>query len=160
MRAERRARERTRPDHLGAERTFVACAVGPSHFAIPVESVRQIVSPQRLTPIPENSPLVLGAIDYRGTVVPIVDFAGALGQTPAPTTGKEKWVLLEFEGRIFGAAVSHVLEVVRVGEAAFRQGPRDPLPGALTSDEVLAIDALIVFVVAVERLSLVAFPAH
>lgn len=160
MRAERRALERTRPEQLGIERTFVACAVGPSHFAIPVESVRQIVAPQKLTPIPENTPLVLGAIDYRGTVVPVVDFARALGQPSSPPSGKEKWILLDFEGRIFGVAVSHVLDVVRVGDSAFRQAPRDQNGAALTSEEVITIGPLIVFVVAAERLSLLAFPPH
>lgn len=158
MRAERRALERARSNASAQERTFVACAVGDSHFAIPVECVRQIIATQRLTPIPENAPCVLGAIDYRGTVVPIIDFASALGHPAPAPTGREKWVLLAVDGRTFGVLVSHVLDVVRVAEGAFRQAPRDRNAGALTSDEVIAIGDWIVFVVAVPQLCLLAFP--
>lgn len=158
MRTERRFRERTRAAPTGNERTFVLCSVGRSQFAIPVEFVRQIVTPQRLTPVPEHSELVLGAIEYRGSVVPIVDLARGLGLGPTPS-GREKWVLLSHEGRTFGVLVSLVHDVVRVAEASFRQSLRDQNVGALTSDEVFTHRDAIVFILAVPRVAQLSFPA-
>ncbi|OQX68563.1 MAG: hypothetical protein B6A08_09860 [Sorangiineae bacterium NIC37A_2] len=159
MRTERRFRERTRLAPTGNERTFVLCSVGQSQFAIPVEFVRQIVAPQKLTAVPEHSELVLGAIEYRGSVVPIVDVARGLGLGPVPPTGKEKWILLSHEGRTFGVLVSQVHDVIRVAESLFRQSLRDQNAGVLTSDEVFTHRDTIVFIVSVPRIAQLSFPS-
>jgi purine-binding chemotaxis protein CheW len=85
--------------------------VGGRAYGIAVRSVREVVLARPATRLPGAPRAVLGLINLRGTLVPVVDLAERLGAAglnhPASSI-----VLVEHEGRVVGLAVAEVRDVV------------------------------------------------
>lgn len=57
----------------------VLLPVGVDLYAVPIESVREILSAPSVTPLVTAPALVLGLINLRGEIVPLLDTAALLG---------------------------------------------------------------------------------
>jgi purine-binding chemotaxis protein CheW len=78
--------------------------------------VREIIAASEPTRIPGASAAVLGLVNVRGTLVPVIDAAAAIGlaaQPAAPTL-----VLVERNSRPVALAVEEVLDLVTVPASA------------------------------------------
>jgi purine-binding chemotaxis protein CheW len=142
---------RVRRQSVGDDRGFVACAVGPATYAVGIEHVQEIVLPARLSPLPEAPAGFIGAVDHRGEVVPVLDLGLRLGfgQTIHP---KRKWILVRIGGRLLGVVVAQVFEVFRVDEQALRPAPAVGQSTLKTSNQVVAFDSAIAYVLDTESL--------
>lgn len=110
-------------------RSYVACEVDEAVYAVPVDSVQEIIQPLPLTALPHSPPGVIGAIEHRNQVVPILDLGQRLGFGPT-LSARRKWVLMREGARVLGLVVNHVFEV-------FQSDPKElrPVP-ALAGDEL------------------------
>lgn len=128
-----------------AELSFVACSISESTYVIPIERVREITQPMPLTLIPEAPPALLGAVDHRGEVVPIIDIGYQMTgrQTVDP---RRKWILVKQGERTIGVVVRQVFEVFHTKESELRRAPE--MGGALgyTTREVVTYERSIAFV--------------
>lgn len=50
-------------------------ALGEEHYALPLESVQQIIQKPRVTRMPTLDPTILGLLNVRGDIVPLFDTA-------------------------------------------------------------------------------------
>jgi purine-binding chemotaxis protein CheW len=86
----------------------------PSHqeFALPATGIREVIelSPDRITPIPNASPLLLGTLNLRGRVIWVADLGQFLGEvTPLNTDRAEMPVIaVEEQDTIVGLAVEGI----------------------------------------------------
>jgi len=86
----------------------------PSHqeFALPATGIREVIelSPDRITPIPNASPLLLGTLNLRGRVIWVADLGQFLGEvTPLNTDKAEIPVIaIEEQDTIVGLAVEKI----------------------------------------------------
>jgi purine-binding chemotaxis protein CheW len=87
--------------------------------------VREIIAAQDTTRIPGAPAAVRGLVNVRGTLVPVVDTATAVGLPGAGAPAS--LVLVERHGRPVALAVDEVLDLVSVPESAL--GDRSALPG-------------------------------
>lgn len=87
--------------------------------------MREIVAAEGATRIPGAPAAVRGLVNVRGTVVPVVDAAAAVGLPPSEGLGS--LILVERHGRPVGLAVDEVLDLVSVPASAL--GDRAALPG-------------------------------
>jgi purine-binding chemotaxis protein CheW len=82
-------------------------------LALPAIGVREILSPapDRITPIPNISPLMLGVINLRGQVIWVADLGQFLGDTVPLNTDRNEIpvVAIESEDVLLGLAVEQVL---------------------------------------------------
>ncbi|MDE3010320.1 MAG: chemotaxis protein CheW [Pseudomonadota bacterium] len=60
---------------------FGAFGVSGLALALPIEAVREVVPLRELTPLPCAAPAVIGAIDLRGVLLPVLDLAQLLAQS-------------------------------------------------------------------------------
>jgi len=123
-------------DCVGADvlRQLLTFEVGGATYAVPVESVREIVRIRPITPIPRVSADVRGVIALRGEVVQVVDLRRRLGLEPIDPSRKSRIVVVhQDDGRVTGLLVDAGREVLRVPEDAI--GP--PAGG-----ESVAVEAL------------------
>ncbi|WP_066375915.1 MULTISPECIES: chemotaxis protein CheW [unclassified Anabaena] len=87
----------------------------PSHqeFALPATGIREVMelSPDRITPIPNASPLLLGTLNLRGRVIWVADLGQFLGEaTPLNTDRAEIPVIaVQEQDTIVGLAVEAVV---------------------------------------------------
>ena len=58
---------------------YLAFWLGKEEFAVPVGRIREIIPWQDITPVPQAAPYVLGVINLRGKVVPVMDLRLRLG---------------------------------------------------------------------------------
>jgi purine-binding chemotaxis protein CheW len=84
-----------------------------TEFALPAMGIREVISapPDRLTPIPNVSPLLLGTLNVRGRVVWVADLGQFLGDsTPLSTDRQEISVIaIEDQDVMMGLAVDRIV---------------------------------------------------
>lgn len=84
-----------------------------SEFALPATGIREVISPSpdRITPIPNVSPLLLGTLNVRGRVVWVADLGQFLGDvTPLNTDRPEVPVIaVEDQDIMLGLAVDRIM---------------------------------------------------
>lgn len=84
-----------------------------NEFALPAMGIREVLSPapDRMTPIPNVSPLLLGTLNMRGRVIWVADLGQFLGdQTPLNTDRPEIPIIaVEDQDTILGLAVDRIV---------------------------------------------------
>ena len=91
---------------------FLAFVVGEETFAFPLASVREILKPPPITPVPRSPSEVAGVISVRGKVVTVVDLRQQFGVEAV--SGKHTRILLTvIEEELMGMMVDRVLQVYR-----------------------------------------------
>jgi purine-binding chemotaxis protein CheW len=90
-------------------RQLVVFSLGGEEYALPIESVSEIIRHAAPRTVASDTPDVHGVIGLRGKIVPIVDLAGRLG---LPSSAAGKVIILEGGG--LGIVVDDVDEVLTV----------------------------------------------
>jgi len=131
---------------------MVLFKAGGERFALPLETVREVVVPQPpFARVPRAAPAVRGAMNLRGRVVAVVELAPLLG-LPSDALGPSQGhvLVLDRDRRALGLLVSSVLgvESVAVEPGTASRQPGDPGRGvaevggaALTVLDAGALDA-------------------
>lgn len=87
-------------------------SMGEDVYAIPVGLLTEIIISQKIFPVPATPPHVLGVINLRGNIVPIVDIRRALSLPQQSTPGQI--AIIRIETILLGIVVDNVSEVVSV----------------------------------------------
>lgn len=143
---------RLRANKTVKTRSFVACAVGGTIYVLPVEEVQEIVQPMALTQLPHAPPGIIGAVEHRDEVVPILDLSARLGLGPT-TDAKSKWVLVRGYGKTLGIVVGQVLEVFEIVESSIRPAPQVGDVAARAASSVLNYRTKMAFVLSMESIA-------
>ena len=96
------------------EEEFRIClfSLGEDLYAVPVEILTEIIISQKIFPVPTTPSHVLGVINLRGNIVPIVDIRSALSLPRQSIPGQI--AILKQDAVIIGIIVDNVSEVVGV----------------------------------------------
>ncbi|NUN63394.1 chemotaxis protein CheW [Pseudanabaena biceps] len=90
-------------------RFFVASGI---EFALPAIGVSQVLeyAPDRINPMPNVSPLLLGTVNIRGRVVWVGDLGQFLGEAPPVNTDRSEVsiIAIEDQGMMLGLAVEQI----------------------------------------------------
>jgi twitching motility protein PilI len=83
-----------------------------NEFALPANGIREVLSPSpdRITPIPNASPLLLGTLNIRGRIIWVSDLGQFLGDsTPLNTDRPEIYVVaVEDQDTMMGLAIDRL----------------------------------------------------
>ncbi len=89
--------------------------VGDGEYATDIMGITEIIRPQKVTRIPRSPEFVEGVINLRGRVVPVVDMRKRFGLGGAVGEGrKARVIIVRIGGRLIGALVDQVTDVVRM----------------------------------------------
>jgi purine-binding chemotaxis protein CheW len=95
---------------------FVTLGIDQEVFAVPVDTVVEILDMRPMFRLPEAPAYLAGLIDVRGRSVPVIDLRVKLGLPPAATTETTRILVLEIpiEGRplALGLIADRVFEVM------------------------------------------------
>jgi purine-binding chemotaxis protein CheW len=109
------------------EAQFVSLGVGNEVFAVPVDTVLEIVDMQPVFRVPETPAHVLGLIDLRGRSVPVLDLRVKLGLPPKPPTETTRILVLEVPLAdrllVLGLVADRVIEVMALAAAEIEPPP-------------------------------------
>lgn len=100
-----------------------------SLYAVPAEAVREVVEMPALSSWPAAPEGVVGVIDYRGEVIPVLDISSRVGVSlPQKPREADQLIVIEWEGEIAAIWVEEALDL-SVGES-FRPLP-EKIPSSL-----------------------------
>lgn len=82
-------------------------------FAAPITEVREIRNWSNPTTLPHAPPYLLGVVNLRGTVLPVIDLALRLGIGPTKEAPRNVFVVVEVGDRAIGLLVEAVADIVK-----------------------------------------------
>ena len=105
---------------------FVTLVAGGQNFCIEITQIREIRRWTPVTILPHSPSHVLGVINLRGAVIPIIDLAAKLGFTKIQPSERHVIIVTAIEDRIVGLLVESVSEILGVSSDMVRETPRGP----------------------------------
>lgn len=109
---------------VASGRELLIFSIGAEQYAVPIESIAEIIEPRRETPVPNADPAVLGVISLRGTIVTIVDAGRKLGHAGAGNGPDARTIVVQREGELIGFKVDRISRVVAVAESEIETAPQ------------------------------------
>jgi purine-binding chemotaxis protein CheW len=94
---------------------IIAFHLGDQQFCIKTTSIREIRGWAAATPLPHAPPHVLGVMNLRGSVIPVIDLAARLGVQGALSTERSAIVVAEVGNSIIGLVVDRVSDILSIG---------------------------------------------
>ena len=101
---------------------WVVFACDGRRFVVPLERVREILTPQPCTRLPGCGPEVCGLIGVRGRVVTVLDLGVLLVNRASIEQPDHRILLIERGEQVIGAAVDEVLAVAHATTQPFVPG--------------------------------------
>jgi len=123
--------------------------VARGRYGVETQHVREVLALDGLTRVPAAPGFVLGIVNHRGRILPVLDLGSLFGLTREGGGERPRVVAVEAGGMTFGLMADSVVGVTRVGAGELRSPPTPPGEGepfvrSVTGDlvAVLALDAL------------------
>ncbi|WP_374469413.1 chemotaxis protein CheW [Phenylobacterium sp.] len=110
-------------DAPAGARELISIQVGSQLFALDIMRVREIRGWTASTPLPHAPGYVLGMINLRGAVLPVLDLSARLGLPPRSPDASSVVVVAELAGRPVGLLVDAVCDIITVESAQIQAAP-------------------------------------
>ena len=91
--------------------SFVLCG---EEYGIPILCVQEIIRYDTLTKIPQSPEYVVGVLNLRGQVIPVVNLRMKFGLEDRELDKSTRIIVVEVQGRIMGMVVDEVSEVLQI----------------------------------------------
>lgn len=103
-----------RPSKGGKTLDIIAFKLHGRDFCLETKSIREIRGWGKSTPVPHAPRDVLGVMDLRGTVIPIIDLGVKLGMDPVGSSERSAIIMAEIESGVVGLVVDGVSDLLSV----------------------------------------------
>lgn len=101
-------------------------------FGLDIDRVQEITTRTQITPVPGAPRFILGVINLRGQIIPVLDSRQRFHLAPVPATGRTRIMVLDLAGEPTGFQVDAVAEVVKIDNYALQETP--PLVAGVRSE--------------------------
>jgi purine-binding chemotaxis protein CheW len=135
------------------DRELIAFRIGDQEFCVNIMSVREIRGWTPATAMPHSPAYMLGVVNLRGAVLPIIDLAARLGMKPADPTARHVIIVAQVHRKVVGLLVDAVSDILTVTDEIVQPTPE------ISSDlerqfarGVLAIDKRMICLIELEAL--------
>nr|WP_296070905.1 chemotaxis protein CheW [uncultured Actinoplanes sp.] len=109
---------------------LVSFAVEGQEYALPIDQVQEIVqAPESVSHVPNAGNRVLGVIDLRGRLLPVVSMRRVFGLPVTDLEPQNRIVVVSLDGGVVGVVMDTVREVLRVPHQLVA-----PLPGFMAAE--------------------------
>ncbi|MCC6514325.1 MAG: purine-binding chemotaxis protein CheW [Geothrix sp.] len=92
-------------------------------FGLDIDRVQEITHRTDITPVPGSPSFILGVINLRGLIIPVIDSRNRFHLAPQEPTTKTRIIVLRLASGPTGLQVESVAEVVRLEDHAIRETP-------------------------------------
>ena len=103
---------------------FISLFVGEQSFCIELNRIREIRRWEPVTMLPHSPHFVLGVVNLRGAVIPIIDLACKLGFPPFEPTKRNVIIICNLGHQVIGLLVESVSEILTVDLSEMQEAPR------------------------------------
>jgi purine-binding chemotaxis protein CheW len=109
------------------EKVLLSFTIGEEMFAIDVANAVQVIDMQKITQVPHAPANILGIINYRGNVLPVMDIRKKLKLKEHKAVGRQVLLILSVPianaHQLLGIIVNKVYDVFSVAENSIEQVP-------------------------------------
>jgi purine-binding chemotaxis protein CheW len=102
---------------------LISFEIAGQEFCIDIRSVREIRGWTPTTRMPHTPAYVLGVINLRGLVMPVLDLRSRLGLGVTEASSRHVFVVVQFDDRVIGLMVDAVQETFVVDSAILQDPP-------------------------------------
>jgi purine-binding chemotaxis protein CheW len=103
---------------------YLTFRLGGEEYGIDILRVQEIRSYEPPTRIAKAPPYIKGVVNLRGAIVPVVDLRLKLGCDSAEINAFTVVIVLNVRGRVLGAVVDSVSDVLELGEDHIKPAPQ------------------------------------
>ena len=120
---------------------IIGFGLGKEEFGVDIFAVKEIIRMPAMTRVPNSPKFVVGVVNMRGKVIPIIDLCIRFGLPITEVQNKErKIIVIEHETKTVGFLVDVVYEVVKIPKSVTEVPP--PMVSGIDSDYITAIAKL------------------
>jgi purine-binding chemotaxis protein CheW len=112
------------PEELRQEIQLACFRIGTEMYALDILRIKEIIRPQRLTPVPKAPAFIEGVINLRGVVIPVIDLRKRFDQPKTDSDRKTRVIICSLAGKILGLMVDEVAEVRRYSRKEVQPAPK------------------------------------
>ncbi len=107
----------------GAAGTYLTFQVGDEEYGVHILKVREIIGMQPITPVPGSPPHLVGVINLRGNIIPVMSVRNRFGMAAAEAHPHNVIIVIEGAAGHIGIAVDRVREVASFADADIEPPP-------------------------------------
>lgn len=104
--------------------SFLTFYIGQETYGVQIEAVREIIGVQPITPLPDVASHIVGVINLRGRVIPVMCVRTRIGLEKVPTTSRTCIVVVMVGDDTVGLMVDTVSEVLEIPDSKVDNPPR------------------------------------
>jgi purine-binding chemotaxis protein CheW len=117
----------TTNEMVGETKSFLSFRLAEEHFTIPVMKIMEILEVPKITKVPQSPNFLVGVINLRGAVLPVIDTRIKFGMSHIEYTINTCVLVLNIEvndeNLIVGALVDSVSEVFELHDSQIKPTP-------------------------------------
>lgn len=102
---------------------LIAFRIGDQEFCVNIMAVREIRGWTPATAMPHSPSYMIGVINLRGAVLPIIDLSGQLGMKPVDPTARHVIIVAQVRRKTVGLLVDAVSDILTVNEDDIQPTP-------------------------------------
>jgi len=106
-----------------ASQKEVIFRIEQEEYGISITEVISIEKVREIMPVPNQNPFVIGVINLRGSIVPVIDLHRALTQTPITFTDSTRFLMVTVEEHVIGLAIDEATDIVDVPASCVQKPP-------------------------------------
>ncbi len=130
----------------------VSFDIGAEEFAVGILEVQEIIRMVEITQVPKAPHYVVGVINLRGKVIPIMDLRLRFGLPTAERTKETRIVVVDIARIILGLIVDSVSEVLRIPSSEVEPPPSGSQAGSEFHKGVGKVDDRLLILLDLHRL--------
>jgi purine-binding chemotaxis protein CheW len=105
------------------ELQLVVFTLAQEDFGVPIDQVREIIRFTEITKIPKAPLSVMGVINLRGQVIPVIALRERFGFPAKEVDGSTRIIVADMAGQTVGFVVDNVTEVLRIDDSTVEPAP-------------------------------------
>jgi len=111
---------------MAEETQYLTFTLDEEEYGIEILKVRELIGYQKLTKIPYTSSFIKGVINLRGTIIPVFDLRIKFNLKPKTYDKYTTIIVLEISGRVMGAIVDAVSDIIFLSSNDIQPTPSFP----------------------------------
>ena len=93
---------------------IVCFKIGNEEYGIDILQVQEILKLPKVTKLPKSKAFIMGVIDLRGKVLPIVDLSRRFGIESNKSSENSRAIVVDISGKKVGLGIDSVSHVIKV----------------------------------------------
>ena len=129
------------------KKQYVGFQIGKEEYGINIQKTRGIIKEFSITNVPNTEKFIMGVINLRGQIVPVVNLHERFNFKSSSTNENNRIITVEIRNALIGLLVDKVNEVIRIDQNTIEPAPevskgiaREYLDGiAKTNEELIML---------------------